>query len=247
MLYICSMNIAKKIEEKINSIEKGNTFTYKDLAIKKEEYLAASKAIERLIKKEVIKRTSTGVFYKPKQSAFGELKPDEKTIITPYLFKNGKRIAYITGLLLYSKMGLTTQIPKEISIASREKRIYISRVNIKANAVKSYVEVTDENYKYLEFLDALKDFKQIPDLDKKSAIEIFTSILKKFNKKQTEELLKIALSYPPRVRAFLGALLEYVGKKIPLNSLYESLNPLSEYKMGITKKILPTVEKWNIE
>ena len=119
--------------------------------------------------------------------------------------------------------------------------------NVKANAVKSYVEVTDENYKYLEFLDALKDFKQIPDLDKISAIEILTSALKEFNKKQTKELLKITLSYPPRVRAFLGALLEYVGKKTTLNPLDESLNPLSEYKLGITKEILPTAEKWNIK
>ena len=240
------MNIAKKIEEKIDDFERGNTFTYKDLPIDKKEYSAASKTIERLIKKGKIKRVSTGIFYKPKQSAFGELKPDEEKIITPYLFKNGKRIAYITGLLLYNKMGLTTQIPKEISIASREKRIYIAKGNIKANAVKSYAEVTDENYKYLEFLDALKDWKKIPNLDKKSAIEILTNILIKFNTKQTKELLNIALSYPPRVRAFLGALLEYSRKKIKLNSLIESLNPLSEYNLGIPKKILPTIEKWNI-
>ena len=144
-------------------------------------------------------------------------------------------------------MGLTTQIPKEISIASREKRIYIAKGNIKANAVKSYVEVTDENYKYLEFLDALKDWKKIPDLDKKSGIEILANILKKINKKQTCELLTIALSYPPRVKAFLGALLEYSEKKINLNCLEESLNPLSEYKLEISKDILPTIEKWNIK
>ena len=109
------------------------------------------------------------------------------------------------------------------------------------------MEVTDENYKYLEFLDALKDWKKIPDLDKKSCIEILTNILKKFNKKQTEELLNIALSYPPRVRAFLGALLEYSKKKINLNCLEESLNPLSEYKLGISKDIVPTIKKWDIK
>ena len=247
MVYLCNMNIARKIEEKIDGFKQGNTFTYKDLSINKREYPATSKTIERLIKKGKIKRISTGIFYKPKQSAFGELKPDEEKLITPYLFKNGKRIAYITGLLLYNKMGLTTQIPKEISIASREKRIYINKGNIKANAVKSYVEVTDENYKYLEFLDVLKDWKKIPDLDKKSAIEIITNILRKFNKKQLEELLIIALSYPPRVRAFLGALLEYSKKRINLNRLEESLNPLSEYRLGIQKDILPTIEKWNIK
>ena len=241
------MNIAKKIAEKINSIEKGETFTYKDLNIKKEEYSAASKSIERLIKKEIIKRFSIGVFYKPKQTVFGELQPDEEKIITPYLFKNGKRIAYITGLSLYNKMGLTTQIPKEISIASNKKRIYISKGNIKANAVRSYVEVTDENYKFLEFLDALKDFNKIPDLDKKSAIAILINKILELNNKQRKELLKIALEYPPRVRAFLGALLENIDEDRNLKTLDNSLNPLSEYKLGLTKEILPTVEKWNIK
>lgn len=247
MNYICSMNIAKKIKGKIKRIKNGNTFTYKDLAIKKEEYTAASKTIERLIREGRIKRISTGVFYKPKQTIFGELKPDEEKIITPYLFKNGKRIAYITGLLLYNKMGLTTQIPKEISIASNKKRIYISKGNIKASAVKSYVEVTDENYKLLELLDAIKDIKKIPDLDKKPAIKILTDKILKLNSKQKNELINIALEYPPRVRAFLGALLENIDKKIDTTSLDESLNPLSEYRLGISKETLPTIEKWNIK
>ena len=241
------MNIAEKIEKQIDNIESGKTFTYKDLNIKKEEYSAASKSIERLIKKEIIKRISTGVFFKPKKTVFGELKPDEEKIITPYLFKNGKRIAYITGLLLYNKMGLTTQIPKEISIASNKKRIYISKGNIKAKAVKSYVEVTNENYKLLEFLDALKDFKKIPDLDKKSAISILSRKISELDNKQVKKIIEIALEYPPRVRAFLGALLENIDIKIDIKMLDDSLNPLSEYELGLTKDILPTVEKWNIK
>ncbi len=241
------MNIAKKIEKKINNIEIGDTFTYKDLAIKREEYSAATKTIERLIKKGRIKRISTGIFYKPKQSIFGELKPNEEKIISPYLFKNGKRIAYITGLLLYNKMGLTTQIPKEISIASNKKRIYISKGSIKASAVKSYVEVTEENYKLLELLDTLKDFNKIPDLDKKSALIILTDKILALNKKQKKELIETTLEYPPRVRAFLGALLENTNKNINTKSLDDSLNPLSEYRLGITKDILPTVEKWKIK
>ncbi len=241
------MNISKKIEEKVNRFENGKTFTYKDLNIKKEEYTAATKSIERLIKKEIIKRISTGVFYKPKQTVFGELKPDEEKIITLYLFKNGKRIAYITGLLLYNKMGLTTQIPKEISIASNKKRIYISRGNIKANAVKSYVDVTDENYRFLEFLDTLKDFNKIPDLDKKSAITILTNKILELTNKQRNKLIETALAYPPRVSAFLGALLENIGKKKELRILDDSLNPLSKYKLGLTKELLPTAEKWNIK
>ncbi len=62
-----------------------------------------------------------------------------------------------------------------------------------------------------------------------------------------KELIKIALEYPPRVRAFLGALLENIDKNINIKSLDDSLNPLSEYELGLTKDILPTVENWNIK
>jgi len=67
------------------------------------------------------------------------------------------------------------------------------------------------------------------------------------NNKRKKELIEIALEYPPRVRAFLGALLENIGKNINTKSLDDSLNPLSEYKLGITKEILPMIEKWNIK
>jgi hypothetical protein len=144
-------------------------------------------------------------------------------------------------------MGLTTQIPKEISIASNKKRIYISRGNIKAKAVRSYFEVTDENYKLLDLLDALKDFKRISDINKKSAIKILTSKILELENNKRKELIEIALEYPPRVRAFLGALLENIDTKTDTESLEDSLNPLSEYKLGLTKDILPTVEKWNIK
>ncbi len=241
------MNIAKKIEKQINGFEKGNTFTYKDLDIKKEKYSTVAKILERLIKKGIIKRVSTGIFYKPKKTVFGELNPDEEQIITPYLYKNGKRIAYITGLLLYNKMGLTTQIPKTISIASTKKRIYINKGNIKASAVRSYIDVSDENYKLLELLDAIKDFKKIPDLNIKSGIKILQNIILELNNKQRKELVKIALEYPPRVRALLGALLESIDNKTNIKPLKESLNPLSEYNLGITKDILPMVKKWNIK
>ena len=144
-------------------------------------------------------------------------------------------------------MGLTTQVPRNIKIASRDKRITVSVGNIKGNPVKSYVDVTDENYALLEILDALKDFKKIPDLDKSSGIKIILNQLKKLNIKEVKKLIDCALSYPPRVRAFLGALLEKMDVSIELKTLKKSINPLSEYNYGINKKILPTITNWNIK
>ena len=241
------MKIAQKIEKQINKIKEGATFKYQQLSIEQNEYSAATKAIERFIEKGIIKRVSTGVFYKPKQTIFGELKPNEEELLKPYLFQNNKRVAYITGTSLYNKMGLTTQISKNIKIASRDKRITISIGNIKGTPVKSYVDVTDKSFYLLEILDALKDFKKIPNLDKSSAIKILSNRLKELNTNEIKQLIKCVLSYPPRVRSFLGALLEKVDSSIELITLKKSLNPLSEYNYGINKSLLSTAPNWNIK
>jgi len=241
------MKVAQKIEKEISRIKEGTTFKYQQLSIESSEYSAATKAIERFIEKGIIKRVSTGVFYKPKQTIFGELKPNEEELLKPYLFQYNKRVAYITGISLYNRMGLTTQVPKNIKIASRDKRITISVGNIKGTPVKSYVDVTDKNFYLLEILDALKDFKKIPDLDKDSAIKIISNRLKELNTNEIKQLIKCVLSYPPRVRGFLGALLEKIDSSIELALLKKSLNPLSEYNYGINKSLLSTAPNWNIK
>lgn len=240
------MGVSQKIQKQISKLAEGKAFTYDQLSIDSHEIVAATKAIERLIAKEVIKRISTGVFYKPKNTVFGELKPSEEEIIKPYLFDKGKRIAYITGISLYNRIGLTTQIPKSIKIASRIKRIAISIGNVKARPVKSYVDITDNNFYLLELLDILKDFKQIPDLDKKSAIKILSNKLKKLDTRETKLLIKCGLVYPPRVKGFLGALLESIKTTADLTVLKSSLNPLSEYEYGI-ESILATAKNWNVK
>jgi len=241
------MNIAKKIENNLKSIKDGKTFTYKELSIEKNEYQSAAKAIERLIKKGILKRISPGIFFKPKQTVFGELLPDEEEILKPYLYKNGNRIAYITGIYLYNKLGLTTQIPQIIKIASREKEIKVNKSNLKVKPAKSYADVTNKNFQYLEILDAIKDFKKIPDLSIETGISILLNILKGLKKYEIKKLIKYSLKYPPRSRALLGALLEQIGINDELNELKDSLNPLSEYSFGIKKEILKTAENWNIK
>jgi len=240
------MKVAEKIELKINRMQEGTTFKYQQLGIEQSEYSAAAKAIERLIKKGVIRRVSTGVFYKPKQSAFGELRPREVELLKPYLFQDGKRIAYITGVSLYNRMGLTTQVPNTIKVASRVKRVITKIGKTQVKPVKSYVDVTNENYYLLEILDALKDFKTIPDLDKKSAIALIRNKICKLSENDQSKMIRYALKYPPRATALLGAILELSKKKNGLESLRTNLNPLTTYKLGIKKETLPTAAEWNI-
>jgi hypothetical protein len=241
------VKISEKINNRIARMPLGTTFKYQQLGISNNEYGAAAKAIERLIAKKIIKRISTGVFYKPRQTAFGELVPGEEEQLRPYLFIGKKRIAYITGTALYNRMGLTTQIPKDIRVASKVKEIRTRVGNRTVRRVKSYMDVTNENYRLLEILDALKDFKQIPDLDKKAAVKQIRTLLSSLNRKARVQLVRYALKYPPRTRAFLGALLESITQDTDLILLEQSLNPLTNYDLGIPPELLSTAQKWNIK
>lgn len=242
------MALATEIRKQIQQLPEGKTFGYDDLRIAKEDYTTAAKALERLQKEGLIKKVSKGVFYKPEQTVFGELKPDYNELLRPYLFENGKRVAYETGISLYNRLGLTTQMAFRIKIASRGKRININRENLKADAVKSYAEVTDSNYETLGLLDAFKDIKKIPDCSVAQAVNRLRAIVKKLNDKQITSLLKYALVYPPRVRALVGAILENLGSKAQgIKKLKESLNPLTTIKLGIKESELPTKSTWYIE
>lgn len=242
------MGLSEQIREKIKTFPPGKTFGYADLGIAREDYLSAAKSLERLQSNGLIKKISKGVFYKPKQTVFGELKPDYDEQLRPYLFENGKRIAYETGPSLYNRLGLTTQVAYRIKIASRSKRIYINRGALKADAVKSYVEVSESNFELLGLLDALKDIRRIPDSNVATSVKVLSNLIKKMDEKQIKDMVKYALLYPPRVRALLGAILEGLKYDNTLTSqLKQSLNPLTKFQLGLTTNDLYTLKNWNIE
>lgn len=241
------MSLASQIRTRINKFPEGKTFGYSDLLITKEDYVTAAKALERLQKEGLIKKISKGIFYKPKQTVFGELKPDYAEMLRPYLFENGKRVAYETGYSLYNRLKLTTQVAFRIKIASRDRRISVNKGALKIDTVKSYVDVTDANYKLLELLDALKDIKRIPDTSPDNSIVILSNIIKELSDKQISEMIKYALSYPPRVKTLLGAVLENINSQVSTSKLKQSLNPLTKFELGIKKSVLPTINNWNIE
>lgn len=241
------MNLSTQIEKQIGRFPEGKTFGYSDLEICREDYQSVAKIMERLQNKGLIKKMSNGVFYKPVITAFGELKPDYNEQLRPFLFENGKRITYVTGTYLYNQLGLTTQLAVRVKIASRSKRISINREALKADAVKSYAEVTESNYTVLGFLDALKDIRKIPDTTVQNSVRILSAKIAKMDEKEIARMIKYALMYPPRVRALLGAILENMGKPDNITTpLLNSINPLTKIDLGLSEVDLPTVENWNI-
>lgn len=242
------MKIAKQIREKIKNIPESEPFGYADLGILPDDFFAAAKALERLQKKGEIKKVSKGVFYKPEISIFGLMPPKYDSILKNYLFENGKRVGYITGGELYNSLNLTTQnyFTSKISTKRNRKKIKISW--LKTTSVKAYVDVTEENYQLLGILDAIKDIKLISDTPANRVLKILIPRIKKFSKKDIENLLQYALQYPPRARALLGAIIESLFlNEFNLELIKKSLNPSTIYKIRIKENDLPTIKNWNIQ
>lgn len=241
------MTTSKKIVIVVNGFSPGQLFQYDQLSISSDEYPAAVKALGRMVSAGMLRRATTGRYYKPEKTVFGELKPGEEQLLKPYLFAGNRRIAYVTGTALYNRMGLTTQVSKVINVASRDKRIITTVNNLTVKPVKSYADVTDENYNFLEILDAIKDIRIIPDVDRKGALQLLAQIIQALSAAGKEQLITIGLKYPPRAKALLGALLTQLKTDpVLLQSLKNNLNPLSTYQLDITEKELPGKAEWNI-
>jgi len=241
------VKVSEKINKKIARVPDGDTFTYSQLGVEPQEFGAAAKAMGRLVKTGTVQRASTGLFYKPKQTVFGSLKPNEEELLKPYLFEGGSRVAYITGPSLYNRLGLTTQLSNNIKVASRDRRVIAAIGNLKITPVKSYVDVTNDNFGLLGILDAIKDFKKIPDRDHERTVKRLAEIIGALKDSDKERLARYAVKYPPRVPALLGALLENMKEQKYLGTLKEKMNPLTKYAYGIPKQLLPTITLWGIE
>ena len=242
------MKVAAQIRQKIKSIPESQPFGYADLGIAPADFFTAAKALERLQKKGEIKKVSKGIFYKPKQTDFGELGPDYNGILKKYMYDGKKRVGYVTGYALYNQLNLTTQMAFKTKIATNRSRKKIEKGWLQTSSVKSYVPVTENNYQLLGILDAIKDIKRIPDTSTTRVIKILMPKLKQLTQKEIKSMLQYALKYPPRARALLGALLQNIfDSRFNLTELKSSLNPSTFFRLGIKETDLPTLSNWNIK
>lgn len=114
--------------------------------------------INRLVKENKLSQFVKGIYYKPTKGIFGS-KPlnINKVIEKKYICdKNGKK-GYFTGAYLFNKLGLTTQIPKEILIVTNECPNFndYNNKNLGVTIRKPKTPVTEDNYKYLQLFDIL--------------------------------------------------------------------------------------------
>ena len=109
--------------------------------------------LKRMADKGEIERLQKGVYCQVKQTVFGRVTPSMDQVMKKTLTEqNGARIGYESGTFLMNKLGLTTLIPSDMEITTNRYGAKLPEdCHIKMK--KPAVPVTDDNWKYLQFID----------------------------------------------------------------------------------------------
>jgi len=240
------MNISEYIAFTIDRLPKGYVFTYIDFTKEVNQKEAVIKALNRMVASGKIAKLSKGKYYKPENTSFGNLQPNQSQVVKDLLEENGKIIGYLTGYSIYNQLGLTTQVSNTIQIGKNQIRPNFNRERYRISFVKQKNSITKENIPLLQLLDAIRYIKKIPDASIEASCKRFLAIIKTLNEKEIKTLVRLALKYPPATRALLGALLGQLQKDTITESLFKSLNPITKYKLPGAAKAISIAEKWNI-
>lgn len=251
------MKITEYVTNCIARLPKGYVFTYADFLDKVNGN--GAKPVSRSLGREAIIKTlnrmaasgkiaklSKGKFFKPEVSSFGNLQPNRYQIVKDLLEEGGKVSGYLTGYSIYNQLGLTTQVSNVIQIGKNTLRPGFQRGEYKISFILQKNIITKENIPLLQILDSIRYIKKIPDTTINFACKRLMIIIKDLSKDSKTTLVRLALKYPPAARALLGAILDEIGKSTLTESLLKSINPITTYKLPGAKKVLSSVDKWNI-
>lgn len=231
---------------KIDRLPKGYVFTYSYFVNEVNNKEAVIKSLNRMAASGKISKLSKGKFYKPENTVFGALQPNQYQAVKDLLEEDGKTIGYLTGYSIYNQLGLTTQVSNTIQIGKNEVRSKFKRERYTISFIKQKNTITKDNIPFLQVLDAVRYIKKIPDTSIDAACIRLLNIVKELSDKDVSTLIRLAQKYPPATRALIGAILDEVGKQQLTNSLMKSLNPISKYNLKGADKVLSLTEKWNI-
>jgi len=144
------------------------------------------------------KRYQKGIYYNAIKTSFGLATLSTTDVIQKqYIFDHDRRIGYETGPSLMQKVGLTTQIPIMIYVATNKVRNSRKDSVKKICLMKPVVAVTEKNFKYLQFLDMLENKFEI-EVEVAQPDKIMQKAFRQF---QLDEitLIKYATVYPADV------------------------------------------------
>ena len=111
------MSVAGAVSQAIDRAPTGRIFGYEIFPQYREAPSAVVRAVNRAVERGRLKRVAKGRFHKPRKGALGDVPVSDEERLRDALYRNGRRAGYVTGPALYNRLGLTTQLPKTITVA----------------------------------------------------------------------------------------------------------------------------------
>ncbi len=219
------MNYTTVITKEIEKNYKKDIFIASKLYKNKFSYIPEPtffKVLSRLEKGGMIKRVSKGIYCMTAQGRFGEIGASEKNISQYFLGKN-KNKGVLIGYKMFTKYGMTTQIPKNVEMVSvvpeMEKttifNMKIQRINIKLD---------QSTIKMIELLEVLQNYTKIEELNYKKLVRFLGESVRYYNETDVIRILS-SIKYKKSTIASLVKVLRY----------YRISTELSSYLKGTSK------------
>jgi len=193
-------------------------------------FTAVGQTLSRMTRRGLLERLSKGVYYHPRETAFGKSRPNPTAVL--HLAKRRKAI-FPAGIAAANLLGFTTQSGRweEVSTnaTSLPRKLIGAETVVHTLRPAAWSRLSQQDAALLEFL---REGGRSTELSPLETIRRLRGLLSE--NARFDRLLRVAQSEPPRVRAILGALGMELGRgAASLQSLRATLNPLSKFDFGV--------------
>ena len=224
----------------LGQIETGGERIWQLSDFKNSSLMAVAQALSRLARLGIIQRLGKGLYYRPRQTALGQSKPNRSQLRSLPI---KRKKVFPAGLTAANELGFSSQNPSKIEVStsglSLPRQVVGKEAIVHTRKPESWQKLSYEDAALLDFLrNRGKDSELSPENTVRKLLQHFRE------EGQFDRLFRVSGSEPPRVRAMLGAIGQQVGcSKRQLDSLRKGLNPLSRFDFG-SLAVLEYARQW---
>lgn len=172
------MIIYQQVRETVEKHPQGALLALSDFNIPQEKAGALTKALSRLHQQGTLRRLIKGLYFKPRMGILGEItSPSYEKVLAKLLVLYKDKISYVTGVNVFSSMGLTTQIANAFVIATDRPRTPVEIGPTRVRFIQSHVKEAVADISLVQLLDAIWDIKNIPATTPQKAARVLLSIV----------------------------------------------------------------------
>ena len=181
------------------------------------------KVLERMAKRGDIVHITKGLYYRPRQTRLGSIPLGEQPIIEYYA---GDNKGVVVGYRLYNKIGITTQVGKNVEIISsnlRGQKKNISNVKV----VSCDIMLNADTKLIIETMEVLQNYRKIEDINKAALAKYMTGFASNYSNEAAEAVIDNR-KYKKSTIALMKEFLNYHNVS---NTLDKYLSSMSDYRL----------------